>query len=149
MNERVHVNDYFGTMICVDSYQDNVLRGWFQNFYFEEPQLFNSLSDFIIKMESILDVMSLHKSYYDLNRFRDSRPTVFDDTSSLLSHGAKATFYLTVRFRQNVSWQGTINWLEGKSKQNFRSVLELIVLMDGSLREQNFPFERKDFAAMS
>jgi len=149
MNERVCGNDYWATMVYVDSYQDNVLRGWFQNPYLKSPQKFDSLSDFIIKMESMMDVMGLPQSYSANRSFRNTSPRVLDATTAFLSRGAKATFCLTIRFRQNSSWQGTINWLETNSKQNFRSVLELIVLMDSALRELSFPADTKEHAAMA
>ncbi len=41
-----------------------------------------------------------------------------------------ATFLLRVRYRQNSTWQGTLEWLEGKKRVNFRSVLEMIRLME-------------------
>ena len=46
-----------------------------------------------------------------------------------------ATFAVRVLFRQNASWQGEVTWLEGKREESFRSVLELILLMDGALQE--------------
>lgn len=34
-------------------------------------------------------------------------------------------FFVRVKYRRNSSWQGTIQWLDGKDKNTFRSVLEL------------------------
>lgn len=45
-----------------------------------------------------------------------------------------ASFVLRVQFRQNASWQGNLSWLEGKRAIAFRSVLELIGLIDGALQ---------------
>ena len=47
--------------------------------------------------------------------------------------GKLATFVVKVLFRQHTSWQGSITWLEEQSEQAFRSVLELILLMDSAL----------------
>jgi len=33
--------------------------------------------------------------------------------------------YVRVQYRRNTSWQGTIQWLDGRKKSTFRSVLEL------------------------
>ena len=49
--------------------------------------------------------------------------------------GDRATFVVQVQFRQNATWQGTVTWAEKNEIQHFRSVLELIRLMDDSLRE--------------
>ena len=34
-----------------------------------------------------------------------------------------------IQFRQNASWQGTVQWLEGKKTLPFRSMLELVHLL--------------------
>ena len=51
-----------------------------------------------------------------------------------IQEGKVATFSLKILFRQNSSWQGAVSWMEGGRSQNFRSVLELIFLMDSALR---------------
>ena len=48
--------------------------------------------------------------------------------------GALATFQIQVIFRQHTSWQGMVVWQERHMEQSFRSVLELILLMDSALR---------------
>ncbi len=35
------------------------------------------------------------------------------------------TFFVRIKYRRNSSWQGTIQWMDGKRKSAFRSVLEL------------------------
>lgn len=40
------------------------------------------------------------------------------------------TFVVNVLYRQNASWQGTVQWVEGGIEKSFRSTLELIRLMD-------------------
>ena len=51
--------------------------------------------------------------------------------------GKIATFTVRVIFRQNASWQGSVAWLEGGSEQRFRSVLELLLLLDSALTSVN------------
>ena len=46
------------------------------------------------------------------------------------SRGFIATFKVTVLFTQRNSWQGIIRWLEAEEELCFRSVYELIRLMD-------------------
>ena len=47
-------------------------------------------------------------------------------------NGDVATFAVRVLFRQNASWQGSILWVEGDREESFRSVLELIFLLDSA-----------------
>ena len=34
-------------------------------------------------------------------------------------------FYVRIQYRRNTSWQGTIQWMDGKKTGIFRSVLEM------------------------
>ena len=52
-------------------------------------------------------------------------------------NSSKGTFVVNVQFRQNATWQGNILWMEENRKQNFRSVLEMIRLMDEALLESD------------
>ena len=46
------------------------------------------------------------------------------------------SFIVTVRSHENATWQGTVQWVEGGEQQNFRSVLELLKLMDSAMVEE-------------
>ncbi len=46
------------------------------------------------------------------------------------------TFIIQVRGTENSTWQGTVDWVEEQKTVAFRSVLELIQLMDSSVRNQ-------------
>ena len=48
---------------------------------------------------------------------------------------AKGTFIIQVLNNQNATWQGTVNWVDEKRTQPFRSTLELLKLIDGALEE--------------
>ncbi|MGI6193011.1 MAG: hypothetical protein ACOYI3_05565 [Christensenellales bacterium] len=50
-----------------------------------------------------------------------------------LKNGEKGTFVVRVLFRQNATWQGTVTWIEGNKTQHFRSMLELIHLLEDAL----------------
>ena len=45
------------------------------------------------------------------------------------------TFELEILFRQNYSWQGRLRWPAGAQEAAFRSVLELLVLMETILAQ--------------
>jgi hypothetical protein len=44
------------------------------------------------------------------------------------------TFIVRVLYRQNATWQGTIQWIEGRQMRLYRSVNELLSLMDEATR---------------
>ncbi|MEL7609933.1 MAG: hypothetical protein AAGU74_10540 [Bacillota bacterium] len=51
----------------------------------------------------------------------------------LLGNNQKATFVVNVLFQQNASWQGTVSWLNQGKTLPFRSLLELLKLMDSAI----------------
>lgn len=44
--------------------------------------------------------------------------------------GKKQAFVLEINDTQYQSWQGTVEWVQGRKKQSFRSVMELLRLID-------------------
>ena len=111
MGERLRGNEYRTTTICVDEYDNGVPVGRFYNPACSEGIPFQSLSQLLVKLQELLDGMSFPQSF-TLNR---------------------ATFGVRILFRQNASWQGSVSWLEGEREESFRSVLELILLMDSAM----------------
>lgn len=61
-----------------------------------------------------------------------------------LARGEKATFILQIKFRQNASWQGSVQWVEKKQTLHFRSALELIKIIDSAC-EQGYEAEVIEF----
>ena len=49
----------------------------------------------------------------------------------------KGTFEIIIKFTQNSTWQGHIHWVEKNQKQNFRSALEMLKLIDEALTEDD------------
>lgn len=47
----------------------------------------------------------------------------------------RGTFLLNIYDRQNATWQGSISWVDKNEKQQFRSALELIKLIESALDE--------------
>lgn len=45
----------------------------------------------------------------------------------------KETFVVNVYSQENLTWQGQVTWLDKRETRNFRSLLELIKLMDAAL----------------
>ena len=46
------------------------------------------------------------------------------------------TFILNIYNSQNATWQVSVTWVEKKEKQQFRSALELLKLIESSLDEE-------------
>lgn len=48
----------------------------------------------------------------------------------------KGTFVVHVISRENATWQGQVTWLDEKETRSFRSMLELIKLIDAAMEEK-------------
>jgi len=134
MQDRVRGNEYRTTIVCVDSYDSGVLAGRFYNPYLKDGESFQSLTQFLVKMEHALDAMRLPQSFTTSRAFAPPpKPGTEMAPIPDLQEGLLATFAVRVIFRQNASWQGSVSWLEEGREESFRSVLELILLMNSAL----------------
>ena len=46
------------------------------------------------------------------------------------------TFIVEVKSTQHKTWQGVVSWVEENKKENFRSALELIKLLDSAIGQE-------------
>ena len=121
-------------MVCVDSYEGGVLKGRFFG-QSREMESFESLSQFLIRVEEMLDDLQQPQSYTRARTFSCLlEPDRQNVSASAFRRGKRATFELQVLFRQHSSWQGILIWRETGMEHSFRSVLELVLLMDSALR---------------
>ena len=130
-------------------YGHGLLRGELYSQYLETPFEFYSLMCMIEKMEEIFDTKGYPekflkpRTFSSVKRDKEKREAERDDAMrdpidlaiSEEMIGSKCSFEVSVRFRQNATWQGEIIWAEKKLKQNFRSVLEMLKLMDEALMD--------------
>ncbi|RQD75693.1 MAG: hypothetical protein D5R97_05650 [Candidatus Syntrophonatronum acetioxidans] len=56
-----------------------------------------------------------------------------ENAKSDFTHGPN--FYLRIYYRQNATWQGSIQWVEEKSTIFFRSYLEMVLLIQEALEK--------------
>lgn len=126
---------YRTTTVCVDSYEKSVPVGRFYNQNYPEGIGFYGVIDLVKKIETMLDEMSFPQSFSMIRSFTDkTQVDLTGQTDEVSYKGKSATFSVKVLFRQNTSWQGSVSWLEGKREETFRSVLELLLLMDSAAR---------------
>jgi len=50
-----------------------------------------------------------------------------------MAQNSKETFVVQVISNQNATWQGTVQWVEKKKTVPYRSMLELIKLIDSAV----------------
>lgn len=122
-------------IICVDSYDEGVLQGRLYS-PLQEMETFSSLSQLLLKMENLLDLQQSPRAYTETRVFSEVPESQAAWNMVPARRGEKATFELQVLFRQHTSWQGVLKWVGKNVQQQFRSVLELVVLLDSALNSQ-------------
>ena len=105
-------------LLSVTEYQDGIMSGILRHPRLEQPIQIQSLSQFIFTLDSLLDLEKCPDSPLPL-----VRPIPEDET-------ALATFQIQVLFQEHSTWQGRLVWRDTEQEVSFRSVLELMKLID-------------------
>lgn len=127
-------------LVCVDG-NESEFSGRFFCQLFPKEFKFNDIIYLVSEVEKILDTYDCPHSYTAKRTFtahkqskgkrehrkESLRHMTYDEMLS--NKGDLGTFIISVRFRQNATWQGSIKWVEGKEEATFRSVLEMLSLM--------------------
>lgn len=127
------------SQVAIMSYSDNAIRGIVKNDYYKKSFLFTDLFEMIKILESLYTSMFFPQQSFDERRFTNKSPSniIIRKADEIeLCEPVKATFILHIKFRQNATWQGSINWVEENKTQNFRSTLEMVKLIDEALDEK-------------
>ncbi len=120
-------------LVCIDAWERGVPLGRLYTPRFPQGIEFYGLTHFLQEMEATLDTMELPTAFSGLRSFGTSSQSPPQLSPAGERTGKLATFSLRVLFRQNVSWQGSVTWLEGRQSQSFRSVLELVLMIRSAL----------------
>jgi len=130
------------TIIKVYSYKNKNIQGIISNPFFEQDMVFENMMQLITMVERISDSLVYPQKAMQLRQFsetnqNDSKEMFTFQTSADFSNLKPiATFELEIIFRQNASWQGNIVYAEQNLTSSFRSVLELLTLMDSVLEKK-------------
>lgn len=120
-------------LIYLDRYDGGIPCGQVYHPHTEECLHFNGLTQLLLSMEQTMDLENLPQSFHSVRSFFPFSAGFSDAADTQPRVGKLATFALQILFRRNASWQGSISWLEGKQRQSFRSVLELITLLNSAM----------------
>lgn len=146
--------------ICIDEYNDGEMKGRLFSPLSEEPRLFNSVITLVKHISNIFDEGDFPQATMKCRVFNKEAkvtpptpkpiidPSKFSPARTNI-HGRKATFRVKVMFRQNASWQGTLTWVEKNREENFRSVLEMLMLIDSSFDAERAAMNDSDTDRLS
>ncbi len=128
--------------ICIDSIEDGEMSGKIYHCYSKEPVTFSNIIRMIEAAEVFFDQIRFPEASTQMRSFEKKEPVVEARLEKvcmpeevLEKRGGKGTFLLNVRYRQNSSWQGEIQWIEENVVYQFCSVLDLIKILSNALHE--------------
>ena len=128
----------YGSRTCIIqiySYEGRNPRGILQNKEMERAVAFENLTQLLLAMDSLFDELGTPQRSMEPRSFGGVRSAAQPDVGGFSGKPA-ATFKVEVLFRQNASWQGTAVWLDKNEEAQFRSALELILLLDSVFSEK-------------
>ena len=135
MQGKLYGEVYRRTLVCVDACEQRAISGRMYHSSMEYGLQFHSLMELLLDMDELLDEIQLPQATVEMRTFGKRRRSLRGTPVPIVREwtGEIATFEVRVLYRQNASWQGTIKWIEGKKESQFRSVMELLTLVDSAL----------------
>lgn len=147
MNTRPVTGMMARMLICVNSHGDGKMGGYLYNQFLPERFVFHDVVQLIEEMDNIFNTISFPQAFLSTRTFGDKKTIkspfqkegvrYMPQKDMINEQGKKGTFMVSVQFRQNATWQGTIVWMDEEKKQHFRSALEMLKLMDEALAAES------------
>ena len=143
-----------GVVVCVQRVDQHEFSGVFHHAYDRDPVPFSSEVELLIRLDEFFDSLKFPFSATSSRNFirHANTPTdmiteedrVMEDKDILMNHGEVGTFIIRVQQRQNSSWQGRITWVDEDKTVYFRSVWEMMKLIDEALDTYRASEERQE-----
>lgn len=133
-----------GIVLCVDHKDIGIIEGRLYHGYSREGILFHGYEEIIKISEKFFNELGfpfMGNSDRDISgrthdyQKKEGMTRVMRDEQLLEQSGDIGTFVIRVQHRQHSSWQGRVTYLEKDQTVYFRSALELIKIIDGTLEE--------------
>ena len=144
-----------GVVLCVNGSNEGDLSGVFYHSYSTEAVPFSGIGQMVLRMEKLYDYLRFpypgtnSRTFGEekkLTRLTEERKKIMSDDALLSKHGDIGTFIVRVQHRQNSSWQGRITWMEEDKTIQFRSVWEMIKLIESAVDLVSEPEETPEEA---
>ena len=131
-------------VICFDKKEEQIGTGRMYHYYSREEIPFLNEYHLLTLMEEVMEHINYPQSSTTMRNYKSEgheagapvkkeKPQKVVGQEELMSHKGKlATFVVYIQYRQNATWQGDIVWVEQNTTRSFRSVLEMLKLMDNA-----------------
>ena len=105
-------------VVTVLSYKNGIMDGYLQHPRLDGKEKIQSLSQMLLLLNGLADLESCPNP---------SLPLVMRECSDI---GNSSVFRIQILFREHYTWQGKLVWQNENQEAVFRSVLELLGLLD-------------------
>ncbi len=131
-----------GVVLCIDDRKEEKIRARCYHAYQEDPVEVETFEEMIFAMEHFFDSLNFPHPTTNERSFRPKDPVyhqtlerkkIMADETLLSRHGDLGSFIIRVQHRQNSSWQGRITWMEEDKTVHFRSIFEMVKLIESAL----------------
>ena len=131
-----------GVVLCVNGMGDGGPAGELYHSYRENSIPFECADDMVFHMEELYNALNFprlgsnERSFTPMKKTEEhytERDRIMKDETLLSKHGDLGTFIVRVQHRQNSSWQGRITWMEQDKTVSFRSVWEMVKLIENAV----------------
>lgn len=140
---KILTNTQSKVRICINAFNNYDISGEVLLALDRQVKQINSIYQLLIILDEYFDYHNIPQATHHRRRFSNTKKrSPLPERSNNVKeeynpdkNGNMATFVVHVMYRQNSSWQGKIEWIETNKKVNFRSSLELIMLMNEALEQ--------------
>ena len=130
--------------ICIDEVRAcGDFSGRLVSVHLSEPVRFHSAGELALVADRLLDAAGIAPRYEERRSFSSVGPPPQTRAKKVVTphgvhfkEGACATFEVRVYFRRNATWQGEVRWIEQGEHEMFRSVMELLRMMNDAVTAQ-------------
>lgn len=150
MNSQWYIGIPNGVVACVDRYEKMEIAGRFYHAYSQDPVSYVNETQLIFQLEQFFDEIKFPHPTTNSRTFVPGRTEaaitcekerIMSDEELLSRHGDLGTFIIRVQHRQNSSWQGHVTWMEQNKTVHFRSIWEMIKLIESAVDTVSEPDE--------
>ena len=143
------VNDVNSSRICIDSYETGIPKGRLYHMSKEIPLTFIGWMSLLKQLNYLMDCndfpqVGMQLRTFKINAISETSTNTCEERNDNIAttnewiRGTLATFKLRIVYRQNATWQGILRWGERGKEEHFRSVLELMSLIDSCFINERY-----------
>ncbi len=127
--------------IIIEKKEDFDIAGILYNEFYGITLGFQGMRQMLSNLDDFFDYVNFPQATHEKRSFDEDiskkeahPPRGLREVTPEEMQGKQATFLLHVQFRQNSTWQGTLEWISENKTKRFRSELEMIGLLAETLK---------------